>query len=191
MVLYLALNLALTIHNKIIRTKLIFSRTHFSRRRFSVSFFFANLSMKTHAQLKSRTYGDYYFTRWGFFLTLLGTVLASIKGILTQILQTPIPSSPALKPRARMLIPALHPLDLLFRVSPLAFVQCVVYAHFGGESARLVRYSSVGVVWGDVVGLGCNGAIAFALNVVNFTTTRRIGAVGMNVAGSFTFLTSP
>jgi hypothetical protein len=42
------------------------------------------------------------------------------------------------------------------------------------------------MTWRNLVGLACNGAIAFALNVVNFTATKRIGAVGMNVAGSFT-----
>ena len=45
-----------------------------------------------------RTYGDYYFTPWGFFLTLLGTVLAALKTILTNLLQTPFVPSPASSP---------------------------------------------------------------------------------------------
>ncbi|KIJ93646.1 hypothetical protein K443DRAFT_684387 [Laccaria amethystina LaAM-08-1] len=44
------------------------------------------------------TYGDYYFTPWGFFLTLLGTVLAALKTILTNLLQTPFVPSPVSSP---------------------------------------------------------------------------------------------
>lgn len=36
----------------------------------------------------------------------------------------------------------LHPLDLLTRMSPLAFVQCVVYAQLSGELDRLSRLGS-------------------------------------------------
>ncbi|KAH6903125.1 triose-phosphate transporter family-domain-containing protein [Coprinopsis sp. MPI-PUGE-AT-0042] len=42
------------------------------------------------------TYGDYYFTPRGFFLTLLGTVLAALKTITTNLLQSrssPIPKA--------------------------------------------------------------------------------------------------
>ena len=44
----------------------------------------------------SSTYGDYYFTPVGFFLTLLGTLLAALKTILTNIIlvKKTQPSSP-------------------------------------------------------------------------------------------------
>ncbi|KAL1706811.1 triose-phosphate transporter family-domain-containing protein [Schizophyllum commune] len=35
------------------------------------------------------TYGDYYFTAYGFFLTTLGTVLAALKTVFTNVLQSP------------------------------------------------------------------------------------------------------
>ncbi|KAI0080410.1 hypothetical protein K474DRAFT_1657828 [Panus rudis PR-1116 ss-1] len=101
------------------------------------------------------TYGDYYFTSWGLVLTLLGTVLAAFKAIYTSILQSATPSTPAspllLKRVSRLLmlrkfiIPpslGLHPLDLLMRMSPLAFIQCVVYAQITGELDRLRQYAS-------------------------------------------------
>ena len=42
----------------------------------------------------SSTYGDYYFTPVGFFLTLLGTLLAALKTILTNIILVKQPASP-------------------------------------------------------------------------------------------------
>lgn len=35
-----------------------------------------------------RTYGDYYFTAWGLILTLLGTFLAALKTVVTNLIQT-------------------------------------------------------------------------------------------------------
>lgn len=52
------------------------------------------------------------FTALGFSLTILGTLLAALKTIVTNMIQV-----------GRL---KLHPLDLLLRMSPLAFVQCVV-----------------------------------------------------------------
>ncbi|EKM56695.1 uncharacterized protein PHACADRAFT_253966 [Phanerochaete carnosa HHB-10118-sp] len=115
------------------------------------------------------TYGDYYFTLWGLFLTLIGTFLAALKTIYTSALQSsakrpPPPTSeiptPATWGRShhanhhtahshilsglrRFLVPPkldLHPLDLLTRMSPLAFIQCVVYAQLSGELDRLSRF---------------------------------------------------
>jgi hypothetical protein len=34
------------------------------------------------------TYGDYYFTAWGLILTLLGTFLAALKTVITNVIQT-------------------------------------------------------------------------------------------------------
>lgn len=47
----------------------------------------------------------------------------------------------------RLLVPPsldLHPLDLLTRMSPLAFVQCVIYAQMSGELDRLSRLGVAG-----------------------------------------------
>ena len=41
-----------------------------------------------------RTYGDYYYTLCGFLLTLLSTILAALKTVVTNILQAPQSSRP-------------------------------------------------------------------------------------------------
>jgi hypothetical protein len=78
------------------------------------------------------TYGDYYFTFWGLVLTLFGTFLAALKTVVTNMLQSG--SGGRLK---------LHPLDLLMRMSPLAFIQCVS-VWMGERGAR-----SSAEVWRD------------------------------------------
>ncbi|CDO75092.1 hypothetical protein BN946_scf185010.g17 [Trametes cinnabarina] len=142
------------------------------------------------------TYGEYYFTALGLFLTLLGTILAAFKTIYTNALQ----SQPRLTRRhhsaraSSFLLPPplnLHPLDLLTRLSPLAFVQCVALAYVSGESARIWRPPSLalngaspivgGLPWLLLLG---NGVIAFGLNVVSFTANGKVGALNMTVAAN-------
>jgi len=113
------------------------------------------------------TYGDYYFTPSGLLLTLLGTFLAALKTIYTNVLQSSkkrssVSSEPphAHTPRWKdspnpflchlswkeNLLPSsigLHPLDLLTRMSPLAFVQCVILAQLTGELNRVRQFSFV------------------------------------------------
>ncbi|KAJ7151432.1 TPT-domain-containing protein [Mycena crocata] len=116
------------------------------------------------------TFGDYYFSCAGFLLTLLGTVLAALKTIFTNVLQTPA-SRPYFS----------NPLDLLFFLSPLAFVQCVLLAHLTGELARVRDYEMSSF---KATALLLNGCIAFGLNVVSFSANRRVGALGMTVAAN-------
>lgn len=147
------------------------------------------------------TYGEYYFTTMGFFLTLLGTFLAALKTIYTNVLQSrsgrEIPpkaqsASSALNPQ--MFLPPrlnLHPLDLLGRMSPLAFMQCVLYAYLSGELSTLFgACTAPGYVldhWRVLLLLG-NGCIAFGLNIVSFTANGRVGALNMTVAGKLSRL---
>ncbi|GLB39894.1 putative triose-phosphate Transporter family protein [Lyophyllum shimeji] len=175
------------------------------------------------------TYGDYYFTPWGFFLTLLGTVLASLKTIYTNFLQTPphvtsrphphshiangspfyaadkttVPNtvSPPTPPSSRTRLPPLSPLHLLSLLSPLAFIQTTLIAHFSGELER--AWASLGLQHLPTSGLMrrqppsgpalsnvrlvlllMNGLMAFGLNVVSFTANRKVGALSMTVAGN-------
>ncbi|KAJ7672574.1 triose-phosphate transporter family-domain-containing protein [Mycena polygramma] len=121
------------------------------------------------------TFGDYYFNYAGFFLTLLGTVLAALKTIFTNVLQTPAPSIKAARPYFS------NPLDLLYFLSPLALVQCVLLAHFTGELARVRDYE---MSYLKAIALVLNGCIAFGLNVVSFSANRRVGALGMTVAAN-------
>jgi hypothetical protein len=151
------------------------------------------------------TYGDYYFTTWGFTITLVGTVLAALKTIMTHKIQTaplvtqsneaqpksyrvyipigPVSISSALLSRVRRHRLQLHPLDLLTHLSRLALVQCVAYAYFFGEiSLVLGRSSHSGVLW-QITLISGNGIIACALNIVSFEANRRSGALSMGVAG--------
>lgn len=102
-------------------------------------------------------YGDYYFTTWGLILTLFGTLLAAMKTIATNAI---------LVGRLK-----LDPLDLLLRMSPLAFVQCVIASWYTGELARVRQYGALELSRGQMVGLLVNGMIAFGLNVVSFTVS--------------------
>ncbi|KAG5636880.1 hypothetical protein H0H81_006542, partial [Sphagnurus paluster] len=158
------------------------------------------------------TYGDYYFTAWGFFLTLFGTVLASLKTIYTNFLQTttvPAPTTPKLTTPKRplpsqalssMRLPPLTPLHLLHLLSPLAFIQTTALAQLSGELGRLGDYIAAGVRHPATTGFAqgqpsptpgmqlllllINGVMAFALNVVSFSANRKVGALSMTVAAN-------
>ncbi|EIW79820.1 TPT-domain-containing protein [Coniophora puteana RWD-64-598 SS2] len=139
------------------------------------------------------TYGDYYATPTGLLLTLLGTVLAALKTIYTSILQSRAPTSPPDAPpsavttiRAWLIPPrlALHPLDLLCRMAPLAFAQCVILAQLSGELGRVHEWSSAEMDMERAAGLLFNGAIAFGLNIVSFTANRKVGPLSITVAAN-------
>ena len=134
------------------------------------------------------TYGDYYFTFLGLLLTLLGTFLAALKTIYTNVLQSSPKSQRIHRPLVALPAPprlALHPLDLLTRTSPLACALCLFYAFASGELGRarssLAPTTLEGLVRVLVI-LG-NGVIAFGLNVVSLSANKRVGALNMTVAG--------
>jgi len=131
------------------------------------------------------TYGDYYATTWGLFLTLLGTFLAALKTIFTNVLQSNAAQLPR-KSSSILMLPALslHPLDLLLRMCPLAFIQCVFYAHMSGELDQVRQWSWHEMTWLNFVGLFVNGCIAFGLNVVSFTANKKAGPLSMTVAAN-------
>lgn len=116
------------------------------------------------------TYGDYSFTAWGFILTLLGTLLAALKTIITNRVQV-----------GRL---KLHPLDLLVRMSPLAFMQCVFFGWWSGELDRVRVYGATEMTRHKAIALAVNGAIAFGLNIVSFTANKKTSALTMTVAGA-------
>lgn len=116
------------------------------------------------------TSAEYEFTYMGFFLTVLGAVLASVKTIVTNRVQV-----------GRL---KLNPLDLLFRMSPLAFIQCVIYAYVTGELEQVSEFSSMNMTWNLASSLLLNGLIAFGLNIVSFTANKKTSALTMTVAGN-------
>ncbi|ODN90217.1 hypothetical protein L198_06235 [Cryptococcus wingfieldii CBS 7118] len=119
------------------------------------------------------TYGDYSFTAWGLILTLLGTFLAALKTVVTNLIQTG--SGGRLK---------LHPLDLLMRMSPLAFIQCVLYAWHNGELEHVRAYGATQMTRTKAVALLVNGVIACGLNIVSFTANKKAGALTMTVSAN-------
>lgn len=79
----------------------------------------------------------------------------------------------------------LHPLDLLVRMSPLAFMQCVICAWYSGELERVRIYGATEMTQRKATALLMNGVIAFGLNVVSFTANKKTSALTMTVAGAF------
>ena len=80
---------------------------------------------------------------------------------------------------------AMHPLDLLTRMGPLAFIQCMFCAWVGGELKSVRDWSAHEMTWFSAAGLFMNGCIAFGLNIVSFTANKKAGALSMTVAGMF------
>jgi len=120
------------------------------------------------------TAGDYYFTILGLILTLFGTFLAAIKGVLTNRLQKSLTSP-------------LHPLDLLLRMSPLACIQSLVYAALLGETGALrtrVANLSLRAQTTLILGLAVNGVLAFGLNYVSFAANKKTSPLTMTVAAN-------
>jgi hypothetical protein len=113
------------------------------------------------------TIGEYNFSLMGLLLTFLGTILAALKGIVTN----------------EMLIGRLklHPLDLLLRMSPLAFIQTMLYSIYLGEFSTFARLDLS--AW-QAYQITVNGAIAFGLSVASFTANKRTSPITMAVAGN-------
>ncbi|KAF2135532.1 uncharacterized protein K452DRAFT_281401 [Aplosporella prunicola CBS 121167] len=115
------------------------------------------------------TFGDYYFSTLGFILTLAGVLLATIKTVVSNRLMTGSL--------------ALHPLEILLRMSPLAALQSIIYAYFAGELGALSENISTFTAL-DVLLIAGNGFIAFALNVSSFNANKLAGALTMTVCAN-------
>lgn len=121
------------------------------------------------------TFGDYYFTLIGFLLTLLGVFLAAIKTVATNRLMTGSL--------------ALSAMEVLFRMTPLAAVQCLFYSFASGELhiLRDTWYAPPeGNIWtmSFLFAILCNGVMAFSLNIVSFQTNKVAGALTVSVCGN-------
>lgn len=127
------------------------------------------MKFKVVAGVAFATFGDYDYTAMGFFLTVLGTVLAAVKTVVTNRVQV-----------GRL---KLHPLDLLLRMSPLAFIQTMIYSYFSGEMAQVTEFYHTSFSTSLFFALLVNGIIAFFLNVVSFTANKKTSALTMTVAG--------
>lgn len=114
------------------------------------------------------TYGDYSFTAFGFFWTILGTMSSALKGVVTNQVQVG-----ELK---------LHPMDLLLRLSPLACVEAVLASYYTGEAAKLqAKFRWTPNVTSILL---INGVLAFSMNLVSFYANKKTSALTMGVAGN-------
>ena len=117
------------------------------------------------------TFGDYYFTPLGFFLTVLGVLLAALKTVATNRLMTG-----NLK---------LHALELLFRMSPIAALQSLVFATLVGEFNGFYGWVMEGNFGPSYrVALAGNGFIAFMLNIASLHTNKLAGALTMTICAN-------
>jgi drug/metabolite transporter (DMT)-like permease len=117
------------------------------------------------------TYGDYHFTTIGFWLTLLGVVLAALKTVTTNRLMT-----------GSLALPAL---EILLRMTPLAAVQSLLYAYLTGEHSRFMVFVAEGhMTRSRALALLSNSLIAFFLNISSFHTNKVAGALTITVCAN-------
>lgn len=105
-------------------------------------------------------------------MTLLGAVLAAVKTVATNRLQT-----------AGL---HLNALELLHRMAPLAMLQAILVAYLNGEVAACRKF---GLLEGNIDATVCavlaaNGIIAFGLNLISFSANKNVGALTMTVAAN-------
>ena len=116
------------------------------------------------------TLGDISFTAAGFLLTILGTVLAALKTVVTNEVQ-----NGPLK---------MDSVNLLWRLSLLAFVQTIAISYWTGELALVQARFSQPDATNVAYVLAGNGLAAFFLNVVSFTANGKTSALTMTVAAN-------
>lgn len=78
-------------------------------------------------------------------------------------------------------------MDLLLRMSPLAFIQCLIAAVACGEMSDVVDWVQDEMTAKKFLLLLINGVIAFFLNVVSFTANKKTSALTMTVAANVCF----
>jgi hypothetical protein len=88
---------------------------------------------------------------------------------------------------------ALSPLEILFRMSPLAFIQALLFSTLNGELTSFISTCTPYPLpllsiplpsSGTALTLAGNGALAFVLNVSSFSANKNTGAVTMTVCGN-------
>ena len=118
------------------------------------------------------SYGDFYVSAAGLYVTFAGVMLAALKTVATNSLQT-----------AGVRV---HALEILYWISPFAFMQAMIVSYFTGEVEGFVNYMSYTDAFPFTVlfVLLLNGAMAFALNFISFSANKQVGALTMTVAAN-------
>lgn len=144
-------------------------RIHYSKR---YSFGTYVSLIPTIAGVGLATYGDYNATLLGFFMTLLGAILAAVKTVITNRMQT-----------AGLRLTAM---EILYRMSPLAALQGLAMAFLTGELSafRQVILQRDNMSTKTILILLVNAAMAYGLNVSSFTANKKAGALTMTVAAN-------
>lgn len=118
-------------------------------------------------------FADVSFTWTGLALTLLGVVLSSAKGIVTNIMMV-----------GPMKLP---PLELIWRMSAPSAAQCILYGWALGELDGIGIWASSGPggagLWSHLRIME-NATWAMLLNIVSFTANKKTSALAMTVAGN-------
>ncbi|ERF71085.1 hypothetical protein EPUS_07757 [Endocarpon pusillum Z07020] len=131
----------------------------------------------------------------GILLTLLGALLASCKPIAAAALQK-CKSPPGEGEGGKGL--NLSAMQLLHYISPLAFLQSILYAWIAGELRHLPSSPSSASRLDTTTGenekftmnasfaifITLNGLVALGLNIASFEANRRVGALGITIAGN-------
>ena len=134
---------------------------------------------------------SYTASTTALLVTVLGAFLASLKSIATSWLQCPRPHHD-MGSRTDRLGLDMNAIELLQCITPLAFLQAVLFAWSAGElqsralsPAAAQPGSQTRFPLGHLVGLLLlNCATAFALNIASFEANRRAGPLGITIAGN-------
>ncbi|KAJ5595667.1 hypothetical protein N7450_002125 [Penicillium hetheringtonii] len=123
------------------------------------------------------TAGDYHYTVIGLAVTIGGVILAAVKTVTTNRLMT-----------GSLALPSM---ELLFRMSPLAAVQSLVFGIIAGEVPifydAMVDRTQNGSLFPTLMTTALivgNGLLAFLLNVASFNTNKIAGALTITVCGN-------
>eukprot|EP00834_Sanchytrium_tribonematis_P007670 NODE_732_length_4354_cov_0.742656.p2 type:complete len:316 gc:universal NODE_732_length_4354_cov_0.742656:3793-2846(-) len=113
------------------------------------------------------SYGEINYSWFGLIIVWIGVILSALKGIVTnQVMVGPL---------------KLHPLDAILKLTPLATLQCLIFASFNGEIIRLCQDPPTLFL---LLMLISNAFLAYLLNMASFTAMRKNGPLSCSVAGN-------
>ena len=161
------------------------------------------LATTPHSRGKSSSSSPYSASVSGVLLTLLGAFLASVKSVAASALQKdkspPGRGGGGGEGGSAGIGLGLSAVQLIHYISPLALLQSLLYAWIAGE----LNHIPSSLFWnlhtkakaeeddqgstfenGLAVLLLINCLIAFGLNIASFEANRRVGALGITIAGN-------